>query len=44
MARHQRVKTSNAQEKIIKFPTNIKYLLITNIVLNLVILYFIKFG
>lgn len=44
MARHARPKTSGVQSKIIKFPTDIRYLLIANIVLNLVVLYFVKFG
>ena len=44
MARHARAKTSGAEPKIIKIPTDIRYLLIANIVLNLVILYFVKFG
>ena len=44
MARHARAKTSTVQAKIIKIPMDIRYLLIANLVLNIAILYFVKFS
>lgn len=44
MAKHTRLKTSNFQPKVIKIPKDIRYLLISNLILNLVILYFMKFS
>jgi hypothetical protein len=44
MAKLNRNKDLSQTTRKVKFPTDIRYLLILNIILNLAILYFVKFS